>query len=254
MGRSSDDAGLRVPDRLPESAPDSRRGVRIALGAIIASAGVLLLIEAASNYRAPDLLWSGLLVLASAAFGYAFVASPGWWWAAIPAGALLGAAMVPVMELDPAGFGQWTEVPFLAALGAGFWAVYLKEHRRWWAVIPGGALLTLSIASAVTGTIDGQMTGAVVLSGLAVTFALVALLPSRGARRWWAWIVAGALALAAVIVLIQDAGMLSLLGYLWPLAIIAGGVYLFWSAWRRRPEVDESAENRRVSPGRPHLR
>jgi hypothetical protein len=212
----------------------TRRRIEIILGFLVLAAGVLLLIEAVLPDQVPGVLWTGLLAAGSAAFWYAFFAQRSWWWAAIPAGALLGAAIAPVMELDPAGSGQWTEVPFLAALSTGFWAVYMHDHRRWWAVIPGGALLTLAVVTGVTDAVGGQVTGAILLFGLAVTFLLVAVLPSGRSRRWWAWIVAAALAVVALVVLLQTAELLVVLNYVWPLAVIGGGAYLLWSAWRRR--------------------
>jgi hypothetical protein len=226
-----------------ERATTKRWTIQIILGAIVLATGVLLLIDAVSGYQVPGLLWSGLLVAGSAAFWYAFLAQPSWWWAAIPAGALLGAAATPVMALDPSGAGQWTEVPFLALLSAGFWAVYLQSHRRWWAVIPGGTLLTLAVVTGLAETVGGQAMGAILLFGLSLTFVLVAVLPGGRPRRWWPWIVAGALGVAALIVWLQDAGLLTVVNYLWPLAVIGGGAYLLWSAWRRRRAAHERAES-----------
>lgn len=229
-----------------DRATTTRWTVQIILGAIVLATGVLLLVEAASPYQVPGLLWAGLLTAGSAAFWYAFFAQPSWWWAAIPAGALLGATVAPVMALDPAGAGQWTEVPFLACLSTGFWAVYLQNHRRWWAVIPGGTLLTLTVVTGLTEAIGGRATGAVLLFGLALTFVLVGVLPS-GRRRWWPWIVAAALGVVALVVLLQDAGLLTVVNFVWPLAIIGGGAYLLWSAWRRRGEAQERASSEPAS-------
>lgn len=215
-------------------------GVQVALGALVVAAGVLLLLDTALPGQIPALVWSILLVAGSAALGFAFFAYPAWWWAAIPAGALLGAASVPVMELDRVG-SQWTEVPFLTALSVGFWAVYLKDHRRWWAVIPGGVLLTLALMAGVTSAVGAAITGAVFMFGLAVTFALVAALPTGRSRHRWAWIAAGALAAVGIIVVLQSAEALILLAYAWPVAVIGGGAYLLISAVRRRRATHRSA-------------
>lgn len=236
-----------------EQGATKRWTIQIILGAVVLAAGVLLLIEAISPYQVPGLMWTGLLAAGAAAFGYAFFARPSWWWAAIPAGALLGAAVAPVMALDPAGSGQWTEVPFLALLSTGFWAVYLQDHRRWWAVIPGGALLTLAVVTGVTEAVGGRMIGAILLFGLAVTFMLVAVLPSGGSRHWWAWIVAAALAAGALVVLLQAAELLVVLNYVWPLAVIGGGAYLLWSAWRRR-RIEHDPANTQSAPTEPSTR
>lgn len=218
-----------------------RLPVQITLGTIVLIAGVLLFIQTAGWLVVAGPVWAALLAVASAAFWYVFFADPESWWAAIPGAALAGAAVTPLMELDPDGLGQWTEVPMLALLGIGFWAVYLRDQRRWWAIIPGGVLLTLSVVTAITGSASGPAVGAVFLIGAALTFALVALLPGGQARRWWAFIPAGALAVVALIVLAGAAEWLLVLNLAWPLAIIAAGMFLLWRALRRPREAPHPA-------------
>jgi hypothetical protein len=217
--------------------------LQVVLGVLVLAAGVLLLLETVFPDEIPGAVWTVLLFAGAAAFGFAFFSAPSWWWAAIPAGALLGAAAAPIMELDPSGSGQWTEVPFLTALSLGFWAVYVKDQRRWWAVIPGGILLTLAVVSGVTEAVGGLVTGAIFLFGLSATFALVALLPTGRSRHWWAWIVAGVLAAGGFAVLLQAEELLVILTYVWPIAIMCGGAYLLFSAWQRRRAAQSTVPN-----------
>ena len=65
-----------------------------------------------------------------------------------------------------------------------------------------------------------------------MTFALVALLPGGQARRWWALIPAGALAIAALVVLAGASEWLLVLNLAWPLAIVAAGTFIIWRALR----------------------
>jgi hypothetical protein len=217
----------------------TRWAIQIILGAIVLATGVLLLVQAVTGSQAPGLLWACLLAAGSAAFWYAFFAQPSWWWAAIPGGALLGAAAAALMALDPAGAGRWTGAAFLAILSTGFWAVYLQNHRRWWAVVPGGTLLTLAVVSGSTEVVGGRAAGAILFFGLALTFVLVAVLPNGRSRQWWPWIVAAALGVFALVVSLQDAALLTVATYVGPIAVIAGGAYLLWSAWRRRRAAHE---------------
>lgn len=209
-----------------------RLPVQITLGAVVLVAGVLLFIQTAGWATIPGPVWSAVLAVASGAFWYVFFADADAWWAAIPGAALAGAAVTPLMELDPDGLGQWTEVPMLALLGVGFAAIYLRDHRRWWAIIPAGVLLTLSIVTAIAAAASGPVVGAVFLTGAAVTFALVALLPGGQTRRWWALIPAGALAIAALVVLAGASEWLLVLNLAWPLAIVAAGTFIIWRALR----------------------
>ena len=222
-----------------------RLAVQVVLGLVILAAGVLLLLETSGLVARPNVLWALLLAAASAAFWYVFFTYPPSWWAAIPAAALMGAAVVMLMELDPSGLGQWTEVPFLAALSVGFWAVYLRDTQRWWALFPAGVLLTLAVVTAVAAAVGGAITGAIFLFGLAFTFALVAVLPGDGPRRWWAWIPAGVLAVVAIIVLFSASEWFVVINYLWPLFVIGVGAYLIWRAVARRRVHDGTTEQPR---------
>ena len=36
---------------------------------------------------------------------------------------------------------------FLGTIGLSFWVIYLTRRDFWWAVIPGGALMTLALVA-----------------------------------------------------------------------------------------------------------
>ncbi|NYF16903.1 hypothetical protein HDC37_001728 [Microbacterium sp. AK009] len=207
-----------------------RLSVQIVLGVLVLVAGALLLIQATAVATVPPLIWAGVLLAGGATFWFVFFADRPSWWAAIPGAALIGAAITMVMELDPAGLGQWREVPMLAVLGVGFAAVYLRDDERWWAVIPAGTLITLSVVTGLAEAISASVVGATFLFGAAVTFALVALLPGGANRRWWAWIPAGVLAAGAIIVLFTAAEWFTVLTYVWPVVVIIAGGVLIWNA------------------------
>jgi threonine/homoserine/homoserine lactone efflux protein len=48
-------------------------------------------------------------------------------------------------------------------------------------------------------------------------------------------------------VLLQAAELLVVLNYVWPLAVIGGGAYLLWSAWRRR-RIEHDPTNSQGAP------
>lgn len=233
-----------------------RLSIQLGLGVIVLAAGVLLLLQAMGVLTPPSLAWAILLAAAGAAFWFVFFADRESWWAAIPGAALVGAAAAAIMGLDPVGLGQWTELPFLTLLSIGFWAVYLRDHHRWWAIIPAGMLLTTAVVATLAETGSSTAAGATFLFGAALTFALVALLPGGTSPRWWAWIPAGVLAVVAILVLASAAEWVVLLSYVGPVAVIGAGTYLIWRAVRRdrqekssTPAVapDDTEARRRIS-------
>ena len=198
-----------------------RLPVQITLGAVVLVAGVLLFIQTAEWATIPGPVWAAVLAVASGAFWFVFFADAEAWWAAIPGAALAGAAVTPLMELDPDGLGQWTEVPMLALLGVGFAAIYLRDHRRWWAIIPAGVLLTLGIVSSLD-SVSGMETGGLFFLGLGLTFLLVAALPGEKSGRSWALIPGVILLLFGALLGTPYRGLTD---YLWPAVLIILGGY-----------------------------
>jgi hypothetical protein len=197
-------------------------------GVLMMVAGAVLLLEALGVLAAGGLIWSGLFGVAGLGFGYVFFRSHENWWTAIPAGALLGlAALVAWGELAPHIADKWGGSLFLGALGAGFWAVYLRGWQRWWAIIPGGALFTLALVAGLAPVAGELAISAVFFLGLALTFALLALVPTAEGRMRWPIIPAGVLAILSMLVGI---GAERTLNYVWPAALVASGLYLILRA------------------------
>jgi len=69
----------------------------------------------------------------------------------------------------------------------------------------------------------------------------VALLPGGARRRTWAWVPAAALTLAGVLILFGAGEWFVVLNYVWPMLVIAAGVFVLWRALRggRDSEVRE---------------
>ncbi|MEX5298338.1 hypothetical protein RCG67_06125 [Kocuria sp. CPCC 205292] len=210
----------------------SRTMVGAVFGALLLATGVLLLLEALGVLIASGLFWGALFVTAAGVFWYWFAIDRQAWWAAIPGGALAGLGLVMLAdEAQVAGEDRWGGVLFLAGIGAGFAAVYLRERDRWWAVIPAGVLLTLAVQAGLTE--DGlaePLQGALFFAGLALTFALVAVLPGGSGRRWWAWIPATVLAVLGVLSALEATDLWAVFNYLWPVGLILAGGVLLWRA------------------------
>lgn len=150
------------------------------------------------------------------------------WWAAIPGCTLLGLAMVIFLDdLGPALLSPLSGPLFLASIAMGFALVYLATRQNWWALFPAGVLATLALVAAVDELgIRGFDGGGIFFIGLGVTFLVVALLPTEeGHNMRWAFIPAGVLILMGLLI---GTSFTALLEFIWPLALIVGGLLMIW--------------------------
>ncbi len=173
--------------------------------------------------------WVGSLFLwmISASFLIVYLSNRARIWALIVAYATFILGIAPLMAIggrDAAYFGP----VFLAAVALPFFIVYFRSEGNWWAIIPAGALTTVAVvaALAISGFIQdarqGGIANALLMGGLAVTFAVVWL---RNAKSW-ARIVAIALAVVAV----ASIFFVTYSRIFWPVVIILAGIYLLYIA------------------------
>jgi len=121
---------------------------------------------------------------------------------------------------------------FLGSISASFWLVYFADRSRWWAIIPGGVMASVTVLVLVEPL--GEAWPVVIFfGGMAATFALVALLTGPDEKtRTWAWYPAGVLGVLAVIMGIT-AGPLP--GITFPILLIAAGVVMVgWTFLAKR--------------------
>lgn len=196
---------------------------RIIVGILLILAGAISLLEKVGIIPPGIDLFGAIIGFGGgAAFLYAFLKNPrARWWAAIPAFTLLG---LGVAGLLPQGLDG---LAFLGGIGLAFWAVYLTNTQHWWAIIPGGVLLTLAAISGLSETMGRVDTGSIFFLGLGLTFLLVALL----ARHNWAYIPAVLLLLLAGALGLGLGGMLD---WLWIGVLFLAGLVLVLAALIRR--------------------
>ena len=151
------------------------------------------------------------------------------WWAAIPGCVLWGlAGTIFIDNVLPDIFDPLSGPFFLASIGLGFLLVFLSNLRNWWALIPAGVMMTIA---AVAGISElnlnrfGIDEGGIFFVGLGFTFLLLGLLRPGGANTRWALIPAAIMLVMGVLIATP---FISLTGYLWPLAMIVGGLALVW--------------------------
>jgi hypothetical protein len=137
-------------------------------------------------------------------------------------------------EYAPSLDNNWGGALFLASIGLSFWAVYMNNRQHWWAILPGGTLLTLALIAASSTTLAATTVGACFFGGLALTFVVLALQPGEsGHTQRWALYPGGGLGLLAITTLTSSTELFAIL---WPIALIIAGLFLvirpFYSAGR----------------------
>lgn len=109
------------------------------------------------------------------------------WWALIPGGVMLFLALVTLL-VDTTGNDEWIGSMFLFMIGFPFLMVYLNNRtKNWWALIPAGVLLFLSLIVILSTSVRGEWIGSLFLFGIALSFFVVYL---NNRTHQWALLVA----------------------------------------------------------------
>lgn len=201
---------------------------RYTLGALLIVLGILFLLQTLGTITfADDVLGIGI----GAVFcfgGLTFLSvliqnKEENWWAAIPGIILFFLGLIIIIPiLFPRAADGFIGGLFLAGISLSFWVVYLITPKNWWAIIPGGVMLTIA-AMTIFENLESLMSGGLFFLGLGATFALVALLPGEDNKMTWPWIPAGILAGMGILLALSAENLLI---YVVPTALIVIGIFL----------------------------
>jgi len=179
-------------------------------------------------------VWAFIFGAGGLVFLYWFLSDREQWWAVIPGFKLLGlGALVALGSTGLRLAGELGGALFMGSIAAAFWVVYLRNRAAWWAIIPGGVLATLALVILASNLVSGEAVGGLFFLGMAATFGLVYLFANPERRMTWALIPGAILGVMGLLLLAASS---SLLGYLWPLALIGVGGYLVLRVLMRRAE------------------
>lgn len=204
----------------------TRFWISILSGILMVAAGVLFLLGNLEIITVDlDLIIGPIFGIGGLVFLVIFILDTDKWWALFPAFALMAIGIIIFMDNTmPVVSGIWSGAVFLGLLGLAFLLIYIFHREHWWAVIPGGVLMTLAM---VTLFSDTDFAGGLFFLGLALTFGLIYFLPKPSGKSPWALYPAVILLAIGVLVTLGEANVLN---YVWPLALlIAGGYVLFRS-------------------------
>ena len=192
-------------------------------GLLILAGGLFLTQEMGLIPDAWDLIWAAMFGVAGVVFLLAFISERGQWWPLIPGFALLSLGVLIFFDTIIPG-ASWTGAIFLGGIGAAFWLVFLMNRDNWWAVIPGGVLITLAIVAGVDPFVKGDFTGGIFMLGTGLTFTLVSLIPTPQGQMRWAFIPAAVLLIIGIFLITP---MVSILKFVWPVfLILLGGFFI----------------------------
>lgn len=233
---------VTVPSNNAPASGKPNRTNPYVIGLVMIAAGVLLFAQNLGWLEGVEgFFWAIAFAVGGLAFLYTFLTNTTErWWAAIPAFALFGlGGTIMLDEYAPGRMSDLAGGVFLGSLGLGFLVVLAARRDFWWALIPGGTLLTLGVVAAIgeSNILTGMDTGGVLFIGLAVTFLLVALTGSgEENKRWWALIPAAVLLIMGTLILANATQYLEMLNYVWPVVLIVVGGWLLYKAMTRRSE------------------
>ena len=118
---------------------------RLLIGVLFVLGGILSLLDAMGIVsNAGGIFWGLISAAAGAIFLYILLTDRNNWWAAFPAFTFFGLAASSFL---PDLLEAYDGLVFFVGISLGFWWVYFTGPEHWWAIIPGGVLLTLGIVS-----------------------------------------------------------------------------------------------------------
>ena len=208
----------------------TRFWLSIVSGVLLVSAGVFFLL---ANLGIISLNWEvivgPLFGIGGLVFLFIFIKNKDSWWALIPAFVLIAIGIIIFMDNQlPAEAQRWSGAVFLGLLSLAFLLIYVFHRENWWAIIPGGVLLTLAVVNLVSE--NDLLSGGVFFLGMAVTFGLLYALPNPSGKQKWALYPAGVLFLVGVLVTL---GSVNILQYVWPIGLLAAGGYFIYRSIKK---------------------
>lgn len=208
---------------------------RTIAGILLIIAGALLLLQSMDilSGTVGDIVWMVIFGFGGIAFTALYFRRKHWW-PIIPGLTLLGLTAISLMETFlPDAADTYGGMVVLGSFGLSFVLVYFRDKINWWALIPGGVLITLSF---ITLQDEFQMlnidSGAVFFLGLGLTFMLLFFIRTPYGRLKWAAYPGVILLLMGVFLSFSDNP--EVLNALGPVMIVLAGVFILFRSLRKR--------------------
>ena len=146
------------------------------------------------------------------------------WWALIPGSVLTGLTLIIFNEQNHFISTVQAGGLFLFSIGVPFLLIFVLNRKMWWALIPGGVMVVLSILPMLTDTgLSPQTIGGFFFIGLGAVFALVRLVTLPNPQMDWAWWPAGILVAFGSVIIVTGTVAAQIV---WPAALIGLGLWI----------------------------
>lgn len=189
------------------------------LAALFNTLGVIYL---PFNIGGANAFWLVVFGLAGIIFLSVFVSDTSNWWAVIPGLTMIGLAVL-VGDVLPKSMQNLGAAIFMALLAVSFLIILLVRKANWWAIIPGGVILSVAVMIGFSNIVSGTALVSILFLGMAITFVAVYLLPNSIGKMKWALYPAVAFALLGLLFLITAGSAFTLVA---AAALIVVGVYI----------------------------
>lgn len=195
---------------------------------LVAGGAVALAQQLGYLDRFPDSAWMWVFALVSvvALLSYLTSGLKEWGWL-FPAGVFGGLAVVIALATNNVGTAA-VATPLFIGLLIPFAAAYFTDRaKNWWALIPGGVMLFLTLVTLlVDNTANDEWIGALFLFMIGLPFLVVYL--NNRTKNWWAIIPAGVMLFLSFIVILSTSVGGEWIGslFLFAIALIFLVVYL----------------------------
>lgn len=214
---------------------------RIVLSVLLIGAGILFLLQNLGFLKgASAIFWALAFAVGGGVFLYVYLTDRTQWWAIIPGLTLLGIGEIIAVGHFLPQYDDILGAPVLMVfISISFWIIYLTNRENWWAIIPGGVLLSIGVFIGLEAIFEGVEMVGVMFLGMGLTFVVLAYLPTQEGWMRWALVPAGVLLLMGVIFLGSAFAVLEIIG---PAALVLVGLYLIYRTARPKEKIQAQIE------------
>jgi hypothetical protein len=214
---------------------------RVVFSLLLIGAGILFLLQNLGFLEgAGSIFWSLAFAVGGGVFLYVYLTDRTQWWAVIPGLTLLGIGEVIAVGHFLPQYDDILGAPVLMVfISISFWIIYLTNRENWWAIIPGGVLLSIGVFIGLEAIFEGVEMVGVMFLGMGLTFVVLAYLPSQESWMRWALVPAGVLFLMGVIFLGSAFAVLEIIG---PATLVLAGLYLIYRTARPKEKIQAQIE------------